>query len=87
MLAALAHTARDLGVGVLLAASLFCLSGAAGILIDQCIRVSEMPEFMPSDEPKRAEDLDDWLARDEPDFDFEVHRQPEASVRMERRAA
>jgi len=79
MLAALAQTATDLGVGLLIACCLFGLA----VLIGRCIHgAEEDPEFTPPDEPTEPADLDDWLGRDGLDFDFKVYRQPEASVRV-----
>lgn len=79
MLAALASTARDLGIGLLIAC---CLLGLA-VLIGRCIHgAEEAPEFTAPDEPIEPADLDDWLGRDGLDFDFNVYRQPEVSVRV-----
>jgi hypothetical protein len=84
MLTILAHTARDLVIGLLAT----CLLVGFAIFIGYCIhRAEEEPVFVTSSGPKDAGDLDDWLARDEPDFDFKMYRQPEASVHVERRAA
>jgi hypothetical protein len=77
MLVALFNTARDLGVGLLIA----CLVVGLGLVVGRIMRGPETPEFPPS-EPKDAGDLDDWLGKEGLDFDFKIYRQPEASVRV-----
>jgi len=59
-------------------------SCALGILIARCIRWAEEGpgEIFPSGEPEDPADLDDWLGQDGLDFNFSVHQQPEASVRV-----
>jgi hypothetical protein len=78
MLVALAHTARDLGVGLLSA----CFVLGLGLALGRIMRGPETPEFIPPSQPKDAGDLDDWLGQDGLDFDFKVYRQPAASVRV-----
>lgn len=84
ILAALADTARDVVVGILIASFLLGLA----ILVGRCIRGAEVtPEFSPSDfgEPKDAEDLDDWLADSEPFFEFDLWERPKSEAELERR--
>lgn len=79
MLAAFANTALDFGIGLFIACLLFGLAVGAGKFIHNG---AESPPFIPPSEPKDARDLDDWLGREGLDFDFNVYRQPEASVRV-----
>jgi hypothetical protein len=84
MFAALAQTAIDLGVGLLIAGAVFAGLLLLGIFLGHFIRGPVTPEFAPSDlgEPKDAEDLDDWLGQDGLDFNFRIYREPKASVRV-----
>lgn len=79
MLAALADTARDLGIGLLVACFLLGLAVAIG----RCIHgAEEASEFTAPDEPGGAADLDDWLADNEPFFEFELWKRPEAEMQV-----
>lgn len=58
---------------------------AFGILVGLCIRGAETPPFEPTPQPE-PQDLDDWLAAEEPLREFQVYRRPEAETHFERRA-
>lgn len=86
MLAALAHTARDLGVGLLIGAAVLACLFFIGALLGMCIHgAEETPEFSPSVEPKDPGDLDDWLAQEGPLEEFKVSEHPGSSVQLGRR--
>jgi hypothetical protein len=81
MLAALAQTATDLGVGLLITCCLFGLA----VLIGRCIHGAEAPEPAPPSEPKDAGDLDDWLAEVGPLEEFKLWERPKSQSELERR--
>jgi hypothetical protein len=83
MLVALAHTARDLGIGLLIACFMCGFALAAG----RFIRGPVSPEFAASDldEPKDAGDLDDWLAEVGPLEEFKLWERPKSEAELERR--
>lgn len=82
MLGALSHTARDLGIGLLIA----CFVLGLGLVVGRIMRGPETPEFPPS-EPKDAGDLDDWLAEVGPLEEFKLWERPKSESELERRAA
>ena len=55
---------------------------AFAIFLGRCIHAAEEP-LEPPVEPESPEDLDDWLAAEEPLREFKVYRRPTASVTVD----